>query len=540
VSAMPATRPVDVQPATGTGPSIPEMDVITLDTLALLACWVAWQTQVRKPGDKKTKLPYAPLGPDSKKARANDPTTWGARAQAEARAARLPKPCGTGGIGLEFMPLPDGRNVGGVDLDTCRNADSGQLEPWAQAVVDRFATYTEVSPSGSGVKLFFTYDPGGMEMLQTAMGRTVEGKLRHGREWSRKTGADHPPAIELHLSNRFFAVTGQRLDGCTGELRLVPTADILALIQIDGPALAAGGERDEQADAAMAAPTSAHRAKRDGSTKADRSRSAAAFRKGTEVRCSGGTFEQMCDALRNDPEMAGWYLEKGMADGGRELRRIWSKVTPRRAWVQECQTDRDGAPRANLSNVMLALRAEPELHGLVAMDLMMRAPLLLRPVPSKAMPASHDEFPRFVRDTDVTALQEWLQIAGLETISKDTCHQAIDLLAQEQAFHPARNYFERAAVGRHTAAGDLAGHISPGAPDRVHTRHRHDVSDQHGRTRRRSRMQGGLHAGPRRRAGTPEIHGMRHSRWSVVLGFAARSAKRGKGFVTALERQVAR
>ena len=50
------------------------------------------------------------------------------------------------GVGLMF-DLVGETLVCGVDLDTCRDPISGAIEPWAQAVIDRFATYAEVSPS---------------------------------------------------------------------------------------------------------------------------------------------------------------------------------------------------------------------------------------------------------------------------------------------------------------------------------------------------------------------------------------------------------
>ena len=59
-----------------------------LADIATLPIWVAWQTEDR-PDGKPTKVPYSPLGG---KAKADNPQTWGARAQAEERAARLPKP----------------------------------------------------------------------------------------------------------------------------------------------------------------------------------------------------------------------------------------------------------------------------------------------------------------------------------------------------------------------------------------------------------------------------------------------------------------
>ena len=41
----------------------------------------------------------------------------------------------------------------GIDLDNCRSPDSGEIESWAQEVIDRMDTYTEVSPSQTGVRL---------------------------------------------------------------------------------------------------------------------------------------------------------------------------------------------------------------------------------------------------------------------------------------------------------------------------------------------------------------------------------------------------
>ena len=67
---------------------------------------------------------------------------------------------------------------------------------------------------------------------------------------------------------------------------------------------------------------------------------------------------------------------------------------------------------------------------------MLRAPLLLKPLPGSITNSE----PRPVGDEDVTAVQEWLQLAGLTSVSKDTVHQAVDLCARERAFHPVRDY----------------------------------------------------------------------------------------------------
>ncbi len=57
------------------------------------------------------------------------------------------------------------------------------------------------------------------------------------------------------------------------------------------------------------------------------------------------------------------------------------------------------------------------------------------------MPKITEAFePRPIRDDDVSAIQEWLQIAGLPTVGKDTTHSAVDLVARENSFHPVREY----------------------------------------------------------------------------------------------------
>ena len=69
----------------------------------------------------------------------------------------LPKPYGIGGVGLELGDLGDSRSTGGIDLDACRQPGE-PLASWAAEVVQRIASYTEISPSETGAKVFFTYD----------------------------------------------------------------------------------------------------------------------------------------------------------------------------------------------------------------------------------------------------------------------------------------------------------------------------------------------------------------------------------------------
>ncbi len=75
----------------------------------------------------------------------------------------------------------------GVDLDHCRDAITGTIEPWAMAIIDALNTYSEVSPSGTGVPLF---------LLGTLP--------RHGR----KKGH-----YENYETGRYVTVTGQHIPG---------------------------------------------------------------------------------------------------------------------------------------------------------------------------------------------------------------------------------------------------------------------------------------------------------------------------------------
>jgi len=109
--------------------------------------------------------------------------------------------------------------------------------------------------------------------------------------------------------------------------------------------------------------------------------------------------------------------------------------------------DDKGRIVANLANAMVALRRAPEFSGLLRYDQMLAAPLLCGPTPVYGRASNHPLGAREeawrerpVTDTDVSAIQEWLQLSSLSRIGKDTAHQAVDLAAQEKSFHPVRDY----------------------------------------------------------------------------------------------------
>lgn len=154
--------------------------------------WVAWRW-VRKQ-KRWTKVPINPhtLQP----AKSNDPATWGSYEQ----AARGQAVRAADGVGFVFV-AEDG--LVGIDLDDCRDEQSGALTPEAEALVARLATYAEVSPTGTGIKLF-------------ALGALPPGTRNKGN------------GVELYAARRFFTVTG-RLVGPYRTVEAVPP-DVLAAL----------------------------------------------------------------------------------------------------------------------------------------------------------------------------------------------------------------------------------------------------------------------------------------------------------------------
>jgi len=389
----------------------------TLDDLADLPRWVAWQTEKPEGREKPTKVPYAP-GSGTRKAASDDDATWGTRRAAQETADRLPKPCGAGGPGIVLGDMGAGKGLAGIDLDTCRD-DAGALAPWAAEIVAEFATYAEVSPSGSGVKLFFFYSTDDMPDFLRTMGTQT------GRQW-KWPGEDHPPGIEFYIRGRYFAVTGDRHVDAPAALRLVPTRLLNRLIREIGPAFAAQGKGEAGA----------------GGTKgADQSRSAMALKLAGEMRRAGATYEEWVARARTDSTTADWFRDKGEADGQRQLTRTWEKAgeaQPAADWQDFLQRDDRGAVLPNLANAMTALRQARDLAGIFAYDDMLRHTLLCRAVPGSQCGAIAEARP--MEDVDVAATQEWLQRHDLRRLGREVAAQAVDLVAREARFHPVRDY----------------------------------------------------------------------------------------------------
>jgi primase-polymerase (primpol)-like protein len=145
------------------------------DALTSLDQWVCWRREERD--GKTTKVPVEPS--TGEYASTTDQDTWSDFETA------LKEIGATDADGVGFVFTDDDPLVG-IDLDDCRDPDSGTIDDWARDVVTRVDSYAEVSPSGTGVHVL------------------AEGELPEGR--SRKGD------IEMYETSRFFTVTGDHLD----------------------------------------------------------------------------------------------------------------------------------------------------------------------------------------------------------------------------------------------------------------------------------------------------------------------------------------
>ncbi|MBI5725044.1 MAG: hypothetical protein HZA50_13870 [Planctomycetes bacterium] len=141
--------------------------------------WVCWRYEPGEKGESR-KIPYAAR--TGRKASSTDMATWCDFEDAVAAAGKYD------GIGFVFS---DDDGFCGIDLDNCLD-DSGNLQDWAKEVIEHFNTYSEISPSGKGLKLFFRGCKPDFAQC-TVRGR---GPGKSGR-------------LEIFDKERYFTVTGR-------------------------------------------------------------------------------------------------------------------------------------------------------------------------------------------------------------------------------------------------------------------------------------------------------------------------------------------
>jgi Family of unknown function (DUF5906) len=115
--------------------------------------------------------------------------------------------CRTGKTGIVL----NGDGLVCVDLDGCLDPETQTIEPWAQEWIDKFDTYAEFSPSGTGIKIFLIGDPG---LLPKNISCAMPGEPKKDRQGKIKASVQ----IELFSNNRFLVITNEIIKGCPSEI----------------------------------------------------------------------------------------------------------------------------------------------------------------------------------------------------------------------------------------------------------------------------------------------------------------------------------
>ena len=136
--------------------------------------WVTWRSI--EEGGRTVKPPFNPC--DGRMASCSNPATWASFDEALAALAEG----SYDGLGFQLTPP-----FVGVDLDGCREPETGFIDDGAQAIIEQLDSYTEVSPSGRGIHILVT------------------GELPPGRNRTK--------GVEMYDRVRYFTVTGRHVAG---------------------------------------------------------------------------------------------------------------------------------------------------------------------------------------------------------------------------------------------------------------------------------------------------------------------------------------
>jgi DNA-binding transcriptional ArsR family regulator len=161
-----------------TQPTYPDVDLRSIPrALRERDQWVAWRWAMRD--GAWTKVPVNPR--TGHNAKTNDPETWGSFDDTIDYAAQ--HGIGNGYIFHESDPFV------GIDFDDCRDAATGEIHPDVLATIRALDSYTDISPSDTGLKVIIRGKKPGDRCL-----------VRGGK-------------IEVYETKRLFTLTGRNQPG---------------------------------------------------------------------------------------------------------------------------------------------------------------------------------------------------------------------------------------------------------------------------------------------------------------------------------------
>lgn len=157
--------------------ALPVQPATIPDSLKAIPRWLVWKYIKKKKPDGTINWTKVPFQVNGAPASTTDSRTW--CSYEDALDAWMVGDFD--GVGITL-----GADVQGIDLDDCRDPETGELNELAKEVIERVQGYGEVSPSGTGIKIFAKTNLDGSRTKKEA-------------------------GVELYREGRYFTVTGRVL-----------------------------------------------------------------------------------------------------------------------------------------------------------------------------------------------------------------------------------------------------------------------------------------------------------------------------------------
>ena len=151
-----------------------------------------------------------PINPNSLYgAKSTDKTSWGTFEQAKAAIGKKAKMKAVQGKECNGIGFVLSAPYCGIDIDHCFNPETGEWSKEALDIIKNMNSYTEVSPSKTGVHIFYKND----------------GNAH--TEWDKKKPIDSIQHLEMYQTDRYFTVTGEMFGGYTSLNERSAAADCI-------------------------------------------------------------------------------------------------------------------------------------------------------------------------------------------------------------------------------------------------------------------------------------------------------------------------
>ncbi|MEL7445484.1 MAG: phage/plasmid primase, P4 family [Pseudomonadota bacterium] len=259
----------------------------------------------------KDKLPANPVTGNN--ASTTNSKTWGDFATASERARKIGGNAGTGTMCGPLSAYP-GYSLGGIDIDGCRDPETGEIAQWAETLIDRLGSYAETSPSRRGVHILFAYRDDDADVLRK---EELVGKC--GKNFSRGDRCEIAP----YLAGKFLTYTGNPVGliaettGCPEKIKPVSLDDLRWLFGEYGPEFKAG-----RAD--------------DNGHNGDQSGSGVGWRFACDHFRIGATDDEVREAFEADGDDAGeWWQRIDRRQRDRTLENALKRISSERATQRE-------------------------------------------------------------------------------------------------------------------------------------------------------------------------------------------------------------